>query len=190
MTVEVPPAGVTAGPTVADTEVTGGPVEPDLLEFVPAVALGELDTEHQMLDTDPEKPGLGLGLGPDLGLVHLASGVEHNKKPETGSHSEGEGVPQAAVAPSVWLGEEAVGQLGGVGQELIVVHACLACHRLFLDQKLVVKPSLSAGSVWMKRILSVQAEASQVLSAYRQVPACLLGFEPTCEPLAYASPEI
>lgn len=188
---EVPPAGVTAGPTVADTEVTGGPVEPDLLEFVPAVALGELDTEHQMVDTDPEKPGLGLGLGPDLGLAHLASGVERNKKPETGSHSEGEGVPQAAVAPSVWLREKAVGQLGGVGQELIAVHACLACYQLFLDQKLVVKPSpLSAGSGWMKRILSVQAEASRVLSAYRQVPACLLGFEPTCEPLAYASPEI
>lgn len=184
MSVVAPHAEVTAGPTAADTEVTGGPVEPDLLAFVLAVAFGELDTEHQIVDTDPEMPGLGLGLGPGLGLVYLASGVEHNNMPETGSHLEG--VPQAEVAPWVCWGEKAVGQLGGAGQELIAARACPACYRLLSDQQLVGKPSpLSAGSGWMKRILSVQAEAWRVLSAYRQVPVCLLGAVPTCEPAVH-----
>ena len=93
-------------------------------------------------------------------------------------------MPRVAVAPMVWWGEKGVGQLDGVRPELIAGHACLVCYRSFWDQKRVVQlsPHFAGSCLWKKRILSVQAEAWQVLSVFQQVPACLLGFVQTCGP--------
>lgn len=75
-----------AGPTAADTEVTGAPVVPDSLEFVLAVVLpltcpafGEFDMENRMVYIESEIAGLD--------PVDFESGLKVNNMPVIGSHS-------------------------------------------------------------------------------------------------------